>query len=47
MYGNKVIGINRGIFDMHGKVRNVTFDFLSTSVAAGVSQIVLERAVDW
>lgn len=41
MYGNKVIGVMNGVFDMHGKVRNVTFDFLSTSVAAGATEIVL------
>jgi len=41
MYGNKVMGIMNGILDIHGKVRNVTFDFLSTSASVGDTTITL------
>jgi cell surface hyaluronidase len=44
--GTKVIGVTGGTLDLHGEPR-LGWTRLAQTAAAGASQLVLERAVDW
>lgn len=47
IYGNKVIGVRRGVLDMHGEERTPTWTQMEKTANAGDSQITLCQAVDW
>jgi len=41
IYGNKVIGVRKGVLDMHGEVRSPTWTQMETTSEAGSSTITL------
>lgn len=47
MFGNKAFVMNKGVLDIHGKVRTKTWTTLSETAAAGADTIKLDEAVDW
>jgi len=46
-YGNKVIGVRKGVLDMHGAERTPTWTQMATTATKGDSQITLDQEVDW
>ena len=47
VFGNKVIALEGGILDIHGKVRSHTWTSLQTTADAGATSIVVQGSVDW
>ena len=47
IYGNKVIAVHGGVFDVHGKKRVPTWTTLSETAAKAANQIKLREPVDW
>jgi len=46
-YGNKVIGVRKGVLDMHGAERTPTWTQMASTAAPGDTQITLDQEVDW
>ena len=47
MYGNNVLAMNKGVLDIHGVKRSVTWTTLSETADKGTDTIKLTEAVDW
>lgn len=47
MYGNKVLAMNKGILDIHGQKRTVTWTTLKETADKGSDILKLNEAVDW
>ena len=47
MYGNKVLAMNKGILDIHGQKRSVTWTTLTETADKGSDILKLNEAVDW
>lgn len=47
MYGNKVIAMNKGILDIHGQKRTVTWTTLKQTADKGTDILNLNEPVDW
>ena len=47
LFGNKVIAVHEGLFDMHGVVRTPTWTSLAATAEEGTDVITLEADVDW
>lgn len=46
-FGNKVIGVRKGVLDMHGAVREPVWTQMETTSKAGEKTITLATKVDW
>ena len=47
LFGNKVIAVHEGLFDMHGKVRTPTWTSLVTTASVDSATITVENIGDW
>ena len=47
VYGAKTLALRKGTLDIHGRTLNTTWTRLSTTAAAGSSQLHLQEYVDW
>jgi hypothetical protein len=47
IFGNKVIGVRKGLLDMHGTPRVPTWTVMDKTSLAGDDTITLTRDVDW
>jgi len=47
LYGNKCIGLQNGILDIHGPVRDPVWTVLETTAEINATTVVINRKVDW